>query len=132
MDLLTVTVYGEPVAKGRPRAGPHSVYTPQRTAVAEETVRAVVQRAYGSRTPVAGPVGVEVAFFLPTRRRVDGDNLLKLVTDALQRGRRPVGGVILDDAQIEEWRCRLYRRAAGEAARTEIRVYELDPAVRAN
>jgi hypothetical protein len=51
---------------------------------------------------------------------------LKLVTDALQRGRRPVGGVIVDDAQIEEWRCRLFRGVGPVQARTVIRLYLLD------
>lgn len=129
MDLLNVTVYGDPVPKGRPRAGPRGVYTPQRTILAEDALRAAAQRAYGTGPPTAGPVGIEVRFYLPTRRPIDGDNLLKLVADALQRGRRPAGGVILDDAQIEEWHCRLFRRIPAERPRTEIRVYALTDVV---
>lgn len=127
MDVLTLTVFGDPVPKGRPRASGQHIYTPRSTVEAEERIRALVRAAYGPAAPVAGPVGVDVTFYLATRRKIDGDNLLKLVTDALQRGRRPAGGVILDDAQIEEWRCRLFRRAAGQEPRTEIRVYELEP-----
>ncbi len=125
MDLLTVTIPGDPIAKGRPRASSGVVYTPARTRDAEERVRQLAQIAY-RRQPYPDPVGIELVFYCATRRRMDGDNAMKLVTDAIQRGRRGFGGVILDDAQIEEWYCRIHRAAPGEAPRTELRVYELE------
>jgi len=74
--------------------------------------------------PYAGPVGLWVAFYCLTRRRTDGDNLVKLVTDCAQRGRRDVGGVILDDAQIVRWELDIYRGC--DEPRTEIVLWALD------
>jgi len=74
--------------------------------------------------PHAGPVGLWVAFYCATRRRTDGDNLAKLVTDCVQRGRRTDGGVILDDAQIVRWELDVYRGCA--EPRTEVLLWALD------
>jgi Holliday junction resolvase RusA-like endonuclease len=124
MCLLTLTILGDPVPKGRPKKTSTHVYTPQRTRDAEEKVRQLAQINY-RKAPYAGPVGIDVVFYCATRRRCDGDNLVKLITDAIQRGRRENGGVILDDSQIEDWHCRIYRAKPGEAPRTELRLYPL-------
>ncbi len=92
MDLLVLTVPGDPIPKGRPRTGSGKVYTPARTRDAEDVVRVLARQAYGPRAAYAGAVGIVVSFWCATRRRTDGDNLLKLITDGLQRGRRPAGG----------------------------------------
>lgn len=127
MLLLDITIPGDPISKGRPRSGKGRTYTPKRTRVAEEAIREAVQAsAWAVTDPYEGPVTLAVRFFCASRRRTDGDNLMKLVTDAIQRGRADAGGIIRDDAQIEEWYCRLYRRAAGEEPRTEITLRALD------
>lgn len=72
--------------------------------------------------PVSTPVGIAVEFFCATKRKTDGDNLLKLVTDAMNEI------VYLDDSQIEFWYCRVYRGVGKKLARTEIRAWELSVA----
>lgn len=127
MILLDITIPGDPIAKGRPRSGKGRTYTPKRTKEAEANIGEIVEAStWATVEPYAGPVSLRVQFYCATRRRTDGDNLLKLVTDAIQRGRREAGGIILDDAQIEEWYCRVRRRQDGEAPRTEILLATLD------
>lgn len=126
MALLEMIIPGDPVPKGRPRAGRNgAVYTPGPTKAAEEAIRALVEAELRGREPHEGPVGIAARFYCKGLTRKDGDNLIKLLTDAIQRGRRDVGGVIYDDAQIEEWWFRVYRGAPGEEPRTEVLVYEL-------
>jgi Holliday junction resolvase RusA-like endonuclease len=127
VDLLNITVPGDPVPKGRPRAGGGRIYTPARTVAAEANVRAIALHAYRGE-PWTGPVGIDVTFYFATRRRTDGDNTLKLITDALQCRRDGTRGVIADDSQIEDWHCRIHRRAPGEEPRSQIRLYTLDDA----
>jgi crossover junction endodeoxyribonuclease RusA len=125
--LLDITIPGDPISKGRPRSGKGRTYTPKRTREAEAVIRELVDTSPWAQTePYAGPVSLRVQFYCATHRRTDGDNLLKLVTDAIQRGRRESGGIIADDAQIEEWYCRVYRKAEGEEPRTEITLTPLD------
>ncbi len=126
MILLDLVVPGDPVAKGRPRVGRGRAYTPARTAEAEERLRGLVDVAMLGQEPYTGPVGLAARFYLATARKADGDNLLKLVADCVQRGRRTHGGVIVDDGQIEEWWCRVHRRAPNERPRTEVVLYALD------
>lgn len=119
--LLDITIPGDPIPKGRPRTGQGRTYTPTRTRDAEDRIRGFVEMSrWRRREPHTGPVALTVRLYCATRQRSDLDNLLKLVTDALQRGRRPAGGIIADDSQIEEWHGRLWRAAPGQAPRTEI------------
>lgn len=78
------------------------------------------------RVPYEGPVSLQVWFYCATHRRTDGDNLLKIITDAIQRGKRAAGGIIADDSQIEEWYCRIQRRADDQKPRTEILLRTID------
>ncbi len=126
MELLNVTILGDPIPKSRPKVGRGHGYTPRRTMDAEERVRQAALDAYAAADACSQPVGIAVNFYCATRRRSDGDNLLKLVTDAIQQTRRYERGVIRDDAQIEEWYCRVHRRVDGQEPRTEIRLYTLD------
>lgn len=121
MSVLDVVLHGDPIPKGRPRTGNGVTYTPPRTRTAEKAVKAVVATKMLGRGPVEGPIGLAVEFYCQTRRRTDGDNLLKLITDAMN------GLVYVDDSQIEEWFCRVHRGVGKETARTEILVYELPP-----
>jgi len=93
-------------------------YTPQKTKDAEAELRKAVESVV--KQPYAGPVGLAVEFYCATKRRTDGDNMLKLVTDALNKL------VYVDDAQIEEWYCRVHRKVDGEEPRSEIFIYTLD------
>lgn len=78
---LRVIIPGNPVPKGRPRLGNGFVYTPRETQRAEHTVKAHARRA-GAK-PMQGPISIELRFYRETKRRVDVDNMAKLVLDAL-------------------------------------------------
>lgn len=126
MLLLDITIPGDPIPKGRPRSGKGRTYTPKRTRDAEASIIELVDASgFATAMPYDGPVSLSVTFWCATRRRTDGDNLMKLVTDAIQRGRREVGGVIMDDSQIEEWYCRVHRGVKGEEPRTYVTVSTL-------
>jgi Holliday junction resolvase RusA-like endonuclease len=118
--LLELTVAGDPVPKGRPRLGAGRVYTPERTENAEQVITIRVRNALRGARPVSYPVGLAAEFFCATNRRADGDNLLKLVADAM------IGLVYLDDSQIDEWFCRVHRGVGNADARTELLVWKLD------
>lgn len=75
-----------PIAKERPRTF-HSVrgsrtVTPERTKNAEEQLAWRFRLAMQGREPFAGNLGMVCVFYRPDRRRIDGDNMLKLVCDA--------------------------------------------------
>lgn len=117
--------YGDPVPKARPRSATgKATYTPRRTRDAETALRAAIDAAAPAE-PLDVPVGMELVFHRATRRRVDGDNLAKLVTDCLQRGRRDTGGVVTDDFLIRRWEIDVHLAAPGEQPRTEVRVWVL-------
>lgn len=120
MALLKLTVPGDPVVKARPRHGANSnTFTPARTRRAEKYLTGFLKDAWGEHEPTDQVVGLSVQFYCATRRRSDGDNLLKLVTDSMNKV------VVVDDSQIEEWYCRVHRGVGAEAARTEIFMYSL-------
>lgn len=120
MTLLEVTVPGDPVVKGRPRFGKNGhAFTDKRTRDAEKRLLGFVQVEWREYPPVDIPVGLAVEFYCATRRRCDGDNLMKLVTDAIN------GQVLVDDSQIQEWFCRIHRGVGLDEARTQILLYAL-------
>ncbi len=116
--VITITIPGEPAAKGRPRIGrgpggrPVAV-TPGKTRTREGIIASLAMDAMGGRAPMDGPLHVTVRAILPISRswpkkrqlaasgglehptkRPDADNLAKLATDALN------GIVWHDDSQI--------------------------------
>lgn len=122
MEILALTIAGDPVAKGRPRvAKTGHAYTPAKTKEAEAALREQIEKVI--TMPYKGAVGLAVEFYCATLRRTDGDNLMKLVTDAMNKL------VYADDSQIEEWYCRVHRKVPGEEPRTEIFVYSLGDVV---
>lgn len=119
--LLELTVEGEPRAKGRPRFANGHAFTPPRTREAE-TAFAWEARAAHAR-PTAAQLMVCLDFFIGSRRRVDTDNLAKLVLDSCN------GIVWADDSQIRELRVK--RDIDRGRPRTVVRVYELEEAAAA-
>jgi len=118
MDLLTLTIPGDPVSKARPRFSKQGyAYTDRKTVKAEQTIRDLVRERISE--PYDGPVGIAIEFYCATRRRTDGDNLQKLVMDALNKT------LFVDDYLVEESFWRVYRKADGEEPRTEVFVYTL-------
>jgi len=124
--VITFTVPGDPVAKGRARGGPHGHYTPKKTVSAEGVVKVFAQQAMGDLPPMDGPLSLEfeAVYLAPkswsNRKREttlwketkpDGDNLHKLLADAMNQI------VYLDDCQIVRWSgCKRY------GTRAELRV----------
>lgn len=113
-DELSFVLDGDPIPKGRPRHGRGHPFTPKRTRDAEQSIRDRVTEL--DVVPYDVPVRVSLVFFCATARRTDLDNLIKLVTDALN------GICYTDDHLIHSLRGRLFRRAIGEAPRTEVRI----------
>ena len=108
------TVYGEPVAKGRPRFTRQGrTYTPKRTHDYESEVKAMAKAAMGSSEPLETPVSVFVHVTFPVpqsyskkrteaclngferhTKRPDLDNIVKSITDGMNEV------VYKDDCQI--------------------------------
>lgn len=116
--LLELTVEGEPRAKGRPRFANGHAFTPKGTRFAEENL--AWEAKIRHRTATNAPLQVHLDFFMSSKRRVDTDNLAKLVLDSLN------GVVWADDSQIRELRVR--RDVDRGRPRTVVRVYELEVA----
>ena len=93
---VAIIVPGEPIPKQSFRfrySGRH--FVPARVRAAQDAVAWCAREAMAGDLPLAGPVSVVATFARKSRRRVDVDNLWKLVGDALQ------GIAFKDDAQIE-------------------------------
>ena len=81
--MIRFVVPGPPVSKARPRVVRGHTYTPEKTRRFERLV-GMCARTAGAR-PIAGEVSVSISFYLPTKRRVDLDNLSKGVLDGLNK-----------------------------------------------
>lgn len=115
--MITFSIDGEPVGKGRPRfsrRGRHMVaYTPAPTENYEAWAKLCGKQAMAGREPLAGPVAVVVAFGVSVPKswpawrqeaaldgevrpigKPDCDNLIKAIFDSLN------GIVWRDDSQI--------------------------------
>jgi len=130
---------GDPVGKGRPRFDPRScrVYTPAGTVAAEASLALFARLAHNG-PPLDGPLALELAIVKrrPKRRptccsratwatgerfvrpcKPDGDNVAKLVADALTRGE-----VIVDDRVIVDWHHTSLYAADGEGPCVEVTI----------
>jgi Holliday junction resolvase RusA-like endonuclease len=136
---LTLTIPGEPVAKGRPRLGRGGrTFTPAKTARYEATVAMLARAVHQGRPPIAGAVEVTMLAVWPRPKsrpetaslqtwrtgaamlkatRPDCDNVAKAILDGLQ-----AGGVITDDGQVVRLVVVKHYAAKGEGARVEVRV----------
>lgn len=119
--VVRLTVDGEPVPKGRPRFSRKGhTYTPAKTRQAETAVQwAAIQatRAHDRDWLLeAGPLAL-TAFFYCGGRLKDTDNMLKLVSDALN------GVVWMDDRQVVQLHAARFDRQA--RPRTEIAVFRV-------
>lgn len=97
MRRLQFTIPEEPLGKGRPRVTRNGTYTPKATRDAEQRVR----EALAAEVALVGAPDPTYAWKLYLtayryeRRARDGDNLAKLVMDALN------GVTWADDSQVE-------------------------------
>jgi Holliday junction resolvase RusA-like endonuclease len=93
-DVVTFVHAGAPISKARARGGKFGFYTPERTRVAERSVFVACKTAMLNRPTFTDTVAIVAMFFRPDRRRIDGDNLMKLVMDAATKAK-----VWKDDSQ---------------------------------
>jgi crossover junction endodeoxyribonuclease RusA len=90
--MISFVVPGQPQPKQRPRVVKGHTDTPVETLTAEAKVKACARKA--AVKPLLGPVHLTVRAYRSDARRVDLDNLAKLVQDALN------GIAYDDDSQI--------------------------------
>lgn len=113
------TVPTNPRPKERPRVVDGHTYTPKETEQAEALVRAAARLA-GAR-PHTQPVRLVVRAYRGDARRVDLDNLVKLVSDALN------GTAYEDDHQIKALVATM--DIDRENPRTEVEIHAIPPVV---
>ena len=129
-EILRFTVPGKPVGKARPRFTRRGfAYTPEKTVRYEAAVRAAcieAMKAQGVQKRVGVPLAIRCEFFFeppteaadlaPYDQKPDGDNLLKIVKDALN-------GVAYDDDKriCSETATKLY----SAASLADITLYEV-------
>lgn len=117
--IVSVIVRGSPVSKGRPRFGSGRTYTPQSTIDAEQAIQWAIKQKYpGLLMNEESSYAVYLYFYTKTARRVDLDNLVKLVLDAMNKM------VFKDDSQVTEITARLIRK--DKNPRTEITAAAID------
>lgn len=114
--LTSFTIFGEPLPKERPRFGGRRTYTPKKTVDAERRVVEAFDLACPLWDATTDNIRLETDFYRKGWRSADGDNLMKLVSDALN------GVLYRDDKQVCEGEFRRFY-GAGDKARTEVRVY---------
>lgn len=98
LPVFTCVQPEAPIAKERPRVyhgrrGTRTV-TPERTKAAEDYLAMRLRLAMNGRAPFEGNLALVCIFYRPDRRRIDGDNMLKLVCDAGN-----LAPIWLDDSQ---------------------------------
>ena len=136
--MISITIPGVPVAKGRPRAmrmGKKGIrmYTPAKTADYEAVCRTAAVRAMEGRAPLVGPLFVSFILHMPIPaslsmkkqvalvgkphvKKPDSSNVLKAVEDALN------GVVWHDDSQIAHLTA---QKIYSLEPRVVVRVYEV-------
>lgn len=92
---IAFEVQGQPVAKQSFRYGNGHGYQPDRVTAWETAVAWAAAQAMTGRAPLTGPLSVRLDFHLPSRRKVDCDNLAKAALDGCTQG-----GLFADDSQI--------------------------------
>jgi Holliday junction resolvase RusA-like endonuclease len=96
LSLRSAIIPGDPVAKGRPRMSRTGrAYTPARTRQAESDLAVMLRVERGRESALDGPVVLVARFWRGSRRRLDIDNLSKLLLDSGTKA-----GLWLDDSQI--------------------------------
>jgi crossover junction endodeoxyribonuclease RusA len=94
--VLRLEIPGSPLPKQRPRFAGKRVYSPSKAEERRVRNHVTFQLPLHYK-PLKGTVRVTADFYRKDKRRVDLDNLVKLVADALN------GLVFDDDSQIRHW-----------------------------
>jgi len=139
MISIMFIVYGEPVAKGRPRFSTRGkfpvAYTPQKTKTYESEVAMMAKAAMGASEALEGPLEayIYVTFPVPTSyskkrteaclkgfeqhtKKPDLDNVVKAICDGMDKI------VFLSDAQITSIHA---TKVYGEIAKVEVLVRQV-------
>lgn len=119
---VAFVMYGEPKSKERPRVNQKTgnVYTPKATKDAEKEI--AIQYKAETDMFFEGFVELRLTFYLGTRRERDGDNMAKLVQDALN------GVAYTDDKRIRRLIVDVIDTTK-ERARTEVTIVEISKPV---
>lgn len=119
--LIKLTIPGDPVPKARPRLSLRGgVYTPPQTRHAEARLLSHLKANYPALQPAVGQFSVSVDAYFKGAPKIDLDNVLKLVLDALNKR------VWHDDvAVIQIW---ARKHLHSTVPRTEITVHQLHEA----
>lgn len=115
---IAISVYGKPVSKGRPRVTANGTFTPRETLDHEQLVGQSVLFTHRPRVDDKSDFEVDVVFYMPTRRGVDIDNLVKTVLDGLN------AVVWKDDRQVTRVTAEVVR--VDPLPRTELRIRRRD------
>ena len=103
LDLIHLTIPGEPMAKARPRWAKWGIYTPKKTVNYETQIKERFAAEHPNFELLLGPIALTIKAYLgipksvskkkrllmegekilPTKRP-DADNIIKIVMDALQ------------------------------------------------
>lgn len=129
------TIYGQPIAKGRPRLGKWGTYTPEKTVNYENLVKMSYIETYKDKELLEGDLRLEVDYYFPIpkstskknkelmlrevirhNKRPDLDNLIKAIADALNNI------AYQDDSQIVEVEAKKYY---GDEPRAQVRIFEI-------
>lgn len=117
--ICSSVIYGDPVAKERPRVERGHARTPEKTQAWEQVVGLKVLLDHPGITACDSQLlGVRIAFYTKRGERRDLDNLIKSICDALNTI------VWRDDVQIHEMHSQLIRGDANP--RVELLVYTID------
>lgn len=122
-DLIAeFTIWGQPRPKERPRRGKGGhFYTPRTTTTHETAVLDAFELAAPMWDATLDLVRLEVDAHFEAKVISDGDNVFKLVADALN------GRAYRDDKQVKQGEFEWFEHA-GDTARTVVRLYILKPA----
>jgi Holliday junction resolvase RusA-like endonuclease len=138
MMQIMFTIYGEPIAKGRPRFAKRGnyvqAYTPVKTKTYEDEVRLLATKAKGSGSTLEGSVSVfiYISFSVPQSyskrkreacllgkekhtKKPDLDNVAKAVIDGMN------GIIFKDDSQVTNLHV---TKSYGEVGKVEVLVRE--------
>ena len=108
MEIRKFVIYGDPVAKGRPRFSNHGgyirTYTPQKTVAYENLVKLSYQQQIGNVDLIHGGIKAEIKAYFPIPKSIskkqreimlkenvyvlkkcDCDNIAKIILDSLNK-----------------------------------------------
>lgn len=91
--IVSITIPGAPIAKGRPRistrGGYARAYTPAKTRSYEDLIRCEALSAMGNREPLEGPISLRMTAYVPIPASIKGARRLDALAGILKPVTRP-------------------------------------------